>query len=735
MNPVRLLARSDKWYVGSGGPLLWAPRFPRWLESPGFWDSAHYYSWPVGPLFTATLLDADGSELRLTVAERLWQPDSMSVRYETSAGLTIREQRVVTPGGAAVSLLTFSNVPRTPVRVIVWTAQEHKCLVGSTAGDVMRAVGDGIRWRVNTGSDGQVHCFLTTYPTPEWAKVVAAQPAPLGPRWGASAFFSGAAETRETAPLSGRVVMHGAVGLELTDPAVQPLTIVAVVGSTAGAGERRNASGLDVISSTRKRWGEFFSNVPMFQCSDPYLQRYYWYRWYGLHVLSQPGGAGCLQHRSAVEGPAQFRLPISYSAPCHVRELRWMHDPAMAKGTFLNFIENQRDTGDYPGHLRTTGGEEGTFYHADWAAVADLLAVHYDSALAARAYESLRRYDEYLCSSRDSQRTGLTDVVNHFETGQEYSSRYLAVDSQADAVDWGDRFRLKGVDATVYSYRLKRALASLARETRRQEAGQLRVQADAVGAAILSKMWDRATGMFNDVDPRNGRRTGVKSAVCFYPYMTEVVTREHVAGLKHHLFAPNEFWAPWPVATLSRDDPFFDADGMWRQVRCNCPWNGRVWPMTNSHVVEALGSCGLRLDSDLSRRCGELLQRFVRMMFHDGDVDRPNCYEHYHPDSGVPSVYRGIDDYQHSWVVDLILKYVVGIRPMLDGTIVVAPVPMDVASLSVDGVIVRGREIAVLGEDGGALRVTMDGVEVCSVRRGDAARIVFDEGRPAVTKV
>ncbi len=735
MNPLRLLARQDKWYLGCGGPLLWAPRFPRWLDAPGFWDPAHYYSWPVGPLFTATLLDADGAELRLTVAERLWLPGCLTVSYRSFGGLAVREQRVVTPDGAAVSVLTFSGAPHRGIRLVIWTAQERTVAAASRASEMMQVVRGGIRWRSPGAGTPDIHCVLTARPTAGWASVMATEAAPVGPLWEASAFCGASLHRGDEALLSGSVVLHGALGIELADPAVQPVTITATVRGSEELSEESGCAATDPVATTRRCWEGFFSGVPLFQCSDAYIERYYWYRWYGLHLLSQPGGVGCLQHPSAVEGPAQFRLPISYSAPCHVRELRWKHDAALAKGTVLNFIENQRAAGDYPGHLRTTGGEEATFYHADWAAVAELFALHPEGSLLARVYRSLSRYDGYLQSDRDPERSGLTDVVNHFETGQEYSSRYLAVDPQADAVDWGRKFRLKGVDATVYWYRLKRALATMAQDLEAPEADDLREGAEAVRAAISSAMWDRAVGMFSDVDPRSGRRTGVRAAVCFYPYMTDLVGREHLMGLRQHLLNPADFWAPWPVVTLSRSDPFFDADGVWRGIRRNCPWNGRVWPMTNSHIIEALGLCALRLDPDLARSCGELLQRFVRMMFHQGDASRPNCYEHYHPDTGAPSAYRGIDDYQHSWVVDLILKYVVGIRPMHDGTIVVAPVPADVASLAVDGMIVRGREVAVLCENGGAVRVSVDGHEVCCVARGDAARIVFDRGRPVVTRL
>jgi hypothetical protein len=82
------------------------------------------------------------------------------------------------------------------------------------------------------------------------------------------------------------------------------------------------------------------------------------------------------------------------------------------------------------------------------------------------------------------------------------------------------------------------------------------------------------------------------------------------------------------------------------------------------------------------------------MMFFNGDPGRPNCFEHYNPLTGKGSIYRGIDDYQHSWVVDLLIAYVCGIRPSVDG-LVVDPFPFGLAHAAIDDVIIRGRRVRV----------------------------------------
>ena len=56
MDPLRLLARPDKWYLGAGDGLVWAPPFPAWLDTPGFWDDAHLFQYAIGPLFAVAFV-------------------------------------------------------------------------------------------------------------------------------------------------------------------------------------------------------------------------------------------------------------------------------------------------------------------------------------------------------------------------------------------------------------------------------------------------------------------------------------------------------------------------------------------------------------------------------------------------------------------------------------------------------------------------------------------------------
>ena len=102
--------------------------------------------------------------------------------------------------------------------------------------------------------------------------------------------------------------------------------------------------------------------------------------------------------------------------------------------------------------------------------------------------------------------------------------------------------------------------------------------------------------------------------------------------------------------------------------------------MTNSHLLDALARMTREHRPEWAPRVSGFLRRFIRMMSFDGGGERPNCFEHYHPYTGRGSVYRGIDDYQHSWVNDLILRHVLGIEPGGEAGLRVDPLPFGVTA-------------------------------------------------------
>lgn len=715
---LEYLSRKDKWYLGGGNRLLWAPPFPKFLDWPGFWDPAQYYNYPFAPVFTFSLLDENGREIPLEFRKRDWQPQRILQTYKTSAKLAVSERKSLLPNDCLASDFTIENLSgqKRKLHLVLWTvqesfpAQQNNFLTGVEYHEGALRFRKHLRYREQPVVY-EFGCALGMNRPVNSFSVNLSEGAVNTPRWDYTPFY----EQIDSGSLNNRINVTGTendgliyLGLqaEITVGANSPASVTAAFAA-AETPEEAAANLSDSLfpaspkpknplKSAEKHWSEYFAALPYFECSDPYLQKYYWYRWYGLRLFTIRGGEHNYPYPAICEGLGSFRVPITYSAQCHILETRWMDRPEIGQGSLLNFIHNQKENGNFIGHVYPRWLHQESFYHANWATIEQMNHVHPDDDFLRRIYPGLKKYLEYFDRERDRENSGLYDIQNHYETGQEYMHRYVAVEERADGIHWGEVFRLKGVDVTVYIYEIKKMMARLAEKFGYAgEARRWREGAEKTRAAILSEMWHPELEMFSDLDPRSWRRTAVKAGVCFYPYFTDIVDENHLPGLKKRLLNPEEFWTPYPAPSSSVDDPYFDAEARWKGKRMNCPWNGRVWPMTNSHLAEALAVSGLRFnDALLKEKAVEFIAKFIRMMFYDGDPNRPNCYEHYNPFSGKACIYRGVDDYQHSWVVELIIKYLCGIQPQEDA-LVVEPLPFPLKRFVIERVPWRGRRVKV----------------------------------------
>ncbi|HTP13751.1 MAG TPA: trehalase family glycosidase [Bacteroidota bacterium] len=715
-DPIQFLTRTDKWYLGGGNRLLWAPPFPVFLDSPGFWDKAHYYNYELQPLFTWTLIDDDGAVIPLAMEKRSWNPACLTQTYKgRNEGMSVQvtEQKFVLPSDVAASAVTIRNKLSKSRRIhfLAWTAQESIPSKNQSWLTDISYDTSSLSFSRHLKPDGrpevEVGCAWGLSRTATSYAVHLSEGSSALPRWDHTPFYEMFRKSRlpdeiKTSGLSNDGQLYLALHAIITmkPSSEQSVTVgLAAAPSTREAKQHLRAvlKQKDPVRLSRMSWSDHFDGVPSFQCSDEFLSRYYWYRWYGLRLNTLYGGEGNYEYPAVCEGIGYFRAPISYSAQCHMVENRWMHDPELAQGSLLTFIQNQREDGGFRGYIDLSYYRQEMFYHANWGrALQELLRIHPSLEYLQMVYDGLKKYASYFDHERDEEVSGLYDIDNHYETGQEFMHRYTAVDPNADRDNWGEVFRMKGVDVTVYIYELKRALARAAEILGKPEDTELwTIEADKIRNAVLAKMWDPNEEMFFDINPKTAERTRVKAATCFYPYFTDIVDTSHLPGLKKHLLNAAEFWTRFPVPSTSADDETFSATPDWKGKRMNCPWNGRVWPMTNSHIAEALAASAIRFnDTLLRKKTAEFISRFIRMMFFDGDPKRPNCFEHYNPFSGEPSVYRGIDDYQHSWVNDLIIKYVCGIRPE-EFCVTIDPFPFGLKRATIDRVRVRGHWLKV----------------------------------------
>ncbi len=677
-----LISSDEKWYLGFGERLVWTPTHPTCMDCLGFWDASNFYDIRIYPNYTVHLfLDKSALPAKLKKVRSKWLPDLLISEYENHP-IQLKETKSVVHD-ALVSDLQLKNELNKPltVHLIAWgkvlNSDKVKIKRTESEGDLLLI--EETRRRGNGNVVGLFRAFGMQ--GAESYQIQFSKDNLNLPEFEYTPFFDyfngSLPNTIRVFEESGSI--YYALHREVTLPPRRVTTVRVFMAFGLNQREvierRKRIYGTsNLVEYVEKFWNDFSEGIPEFESTDRRFTRYYWYRWYGLKLFSLKRGEGNYKYPIVFEGPDYFRIHITYSAQCHMREMKWAYWD-FAEGSLLNFVENQKPDGSFPGHVYFDGTFRNSFYHADWGKAALEVFSHTGNIdFLKKATYGLMKYSEYMDKFRDPEQTGMYDIFDHFETGQEFSRRYTVVDENVDTYEWRRNLKLKGIDVTVYMYNLKKTLAVFLKILGDEEkSARFQREAEFIADAVRSKMWDPNMEMFFDVNPKTGETTGVKAAVCFYPYMTDIPQKPHLEGFKKHLFNPNEFWTPYPVPTLSVDDPMFNPHAEWRGKRLSCPWNGRVWPMTNSHIAEAMGTTARRFrDETLRDKTVVFIEKFIDMLFFN---DEPNSYEHYNPYNKRPSFYRGVNDYQHSWIVDLIFKYVVGLYFTDDGVLKFDPFP------------------------------------------------------------
>ena len=411
-------------------------------------------------------------------------------------------------------------------------------------------------------------------------------------------------------------------------------------------------------------WKTNLDKTPKFQCEWKELERIVQHRFEMLHILRMPHGAGKMCAPNIAAGNGQMHDTISFYAPYLVREARWLQDPAPARGVMRAFLENVKQSGQIPGRIDLTELKHSGFYHADWGGAFEALdAIHPDKATKRAVLMPMQRYVKWLANNRDPEGSGLTDIVNQSEIHQPLSRRFTVIDDKADRnEEESEQFRIKGVDASFFRYRLVKYLIEVADEMQEKAmANRFIAEAEVVQEVIRKKMWDENSGMFMDIDPKKRRKTGVKAACGFYPMASDIPTPAQQEKMLDTLGDRKEFWTKYPVPTLAITDPAYDPNGHWKGTRRETPWNGRVWTSVNGHIMDSLVYVAERGNKKAQRLCGDLMRKSIQMMSGELEgLEEASSFEHFSPETGRASHYRGVDRFLGAPVLDMVFRVACG---------------------------------------------------------------------------
>jgi glycogen debranching enzyme len=137
--------------------------------------------------------------------------------------------------------------------------------------------------------------------------------------------------------------------------------------------------------------------------------------------------------------------------------------------------------------------------------------------------------------------------------------------------------------------------------------------------AAMAELWDEDAAAFRERDLHGPADATTDTVADLFPLYAAVPDERQVRELFDRcLWSPERFGpsreSPWPVTTVSKSSPAFDARRYWR---------GPVWLNVNWFLIRGLARCGLTAEADELRRLS------IRL------VETSGFAEYYHPSTGA----------------------------------------------------------------------------------------------------
>ena len=275
-------------------------------------------------------------------------------------------------------------------------------------------------------------------------------------------------------------------------------------------------------------------------------------------------------------------------------EMYALHNLKAAKNNIELFMQYQRADGRLPGSIQCNDGKiEAQFNkYQGFCFPFPALNLYYllgeDRDYLLELQDSLRRFDECLWRTRDSNGDGLLESYCVYDTGEDQALRY------GDAPCWWTEDEpprgysvvpMASMDVTSWSYTARDTLARISRILDDGQAEAWAEKATRTARALREGLWDEKRGACYDRD-RNGKTIDIlchNTLRCMY--WGSISRGMADRFVKEHLLNPREFWTPFPLPSVAVCDPMFR----------NAPennWSGQPEGLTYQRAILALENYG-----------------------------------------------------------------------------------------------------------------------------------------------
>ena len=421
-------------------------------------------------------------------------------------------------------------------------------------------------------------------------------------------------------------------------------------------------------------------NIPLFDCPDEQMREMFYYRWWTLrkHIKRTPAGYGMTEFLVPRSYADRYNL-IACAIGHHVMESRWLRDT-----TYLHQILRTW----YYGNDGQPMTKMNKFSSWNPYAVRELFKVEGDTAFLLSLKPRLE--EEYARWER----------TNRLPSGLYWQGDVQ--DGMEESISGGRKKQYARPTINSYMYGNAEALAWMNALTYAVDSARLyKAKARTLRHLVVTHLWSDRDQFF---ETRRGdvgdTLAHVREAIGFLPWyfgMTDTDTKYDVAW--QQLLDEQGFSAPYGLTTAERRHPEFRSHGVGR-----CEWDGAIWPFATSQTLTALAN-HLQAHSEVAG--GKSLFFRQMQLYTESQHHRGRPYIGEYLDEKTGAWLMGDRErsryYNHSTYNDLIITGICGLRPQLDGSIVINPLlPKDQWDyFCLDGIRYRGHTLTIVWDRDG----------------------------------
>jgi putative isomerase len=381
-------------------------------------------------------------------------------------------------------------------------------------------------------------------------------------------------------------------------------------------------------AAAENRWNDWFNHVP--RVAEPYRRTYAYAWWIMANNLISPQGNVIYEAMA----PSKINYVGLWLWDNAMHALAYRHvDPELARNQIRAVLAYQLPNGMLPDAIYDEGVVSSLNHPIigsvtkppilAWAAL-KLHETEPDLTFLQEIYVPLVRFNSWWLTYNDDDADGLVAYSHPYSSGLD------------DSPLWDYGMPVESPDLNTYLCVQMGSLGVMAEQMgMHEEAAMWRRRAAAIVRRMIEDFWDEESGLFWAL--HNHEPVRVITPFNLYPLWTGQLPAPIRDRLIGHLTNPDMFWGKYAIPTVSRSDPHYQPDRMWR---------GPVWANINYFFIEALRQVG---ENDLAI---SLRDKTLEMI-----MKHANIYEYYHAETGeAPATAADIFGWTAAVFIDLAIE-------------------------------------------------------------------------------